>query len=259
MELCSLHPFDTASVGRYVAALRGDIAPPPEWSAWWLEDARRGLAAARAGNEAAANTFTHALALALSTEHPSFAQEGFGLTAWEARIDRGVGMLLRPPSRLLMDAGLDSGVARTLPIRLDLHRGTMGGAFVPARLVPELERLIDARLERMARRLHEAEYDSVATLGLLYEAVSYARDRGLGLYEAMDVVMPDLSTGLAPGATVVGPNPKRLDPALRRRLAEAAKPPRKAGPIARLLGRGRSQAGGVMPMPNGRYPADPDT
>ncbi|MBA2276809.1 MAG: hypothetical protein H0W06_03515 [Chloroflexia bacterium] len=200
---------------------------------------------------------SHALALALSIEHPSFAQEGFGFTVWEARIDRGVGMLLRPPSRLLIDVGLDRDIARALPIRLDLHRGTMGGAFVPPRLVPELYRQLDTRTERLARRLREADYDPVATLGLLFEAVTYARDRGLGLYEAMDAVMPDLSTGLVPGAMVLGPDPKRLENGLRRRLADAAKPPRKATVFSRLLNRGGRQMDGATWSANGRHPGEP--
>lgn len=243
MEVCSLHPFDPATVARYVAVVQGAAEPPAAWRGPWLDDARRGLAGARAGDEERANALGHGLALALSTEHPSFAHDGFGLTVWEARIDRGVGMLLRPPSRLLMEAGLESGAARALPIRLDLHRGTMGGAFVPPRLVPDLYRLIDTRTERLARRLREAEYDPVPTLGLLFEAVTYARDRGLGLYEAMDAVMPDLSTGLVPGSGVVAPDPKRLDKALRAKLVEAAKPPRKPGLLARLR-LARREAGG---------------
>ena len=262
MELCSLHPFEPATVERYVGVLRGEAEPPSAWSAWWLESARQGLVGARAGNEEAANAVSHALALALSTEHPSFAQDGFGLTAWEARIERGVGMLLRPPSRLLMDAGLDSSAARTLPIRLDLNRGTMGGAFVPPRLVPDLYRLIDTRTDRIARRLREAEYDPVGTLGLLFEAVSYAADRGLGIYEAMDAVLPDATGGLVPGARVVGPDPKRLDRALRQRLVEAAKPPRKPGVLARLLGRGQrrvdTHTGTATWMANGRHPGEWD-
>ena len=234
MELCSLHPFAPTTVERFVAVVHGTVDPPTAWSGGWLDDARQGLVRARAGDEAGANALGYGLALALSTEQPSFAHSGFGLTAWEARIDRGVGMLLRPPSRLLIDAGLEPDAARALPIRLDLHRGMMGGAFVPPRLVPDLLQLIETRIERMARRLREAEYDPVPTLGLLIEAATYARERGLGLYEAMDAVMPDLSDSLIPGAGVFGPDPKRLDKTLRATLVEATKPPRKPGLLARF-------------------------
>lgn len=243
MELCSLHPFAPATVERYVAVVQDGAEPPAAWSGAWLEDARRGLRRARAGDEAGANALGYGLALALSTEHPSFAYSGFGLTAWEARIDRGVGMLLRPPSRLLIDAGLEREAAHVLPIRLDLHRGMMGGAFIPPRLVSELQQLLETRTERFARRLREAEYDPVPTLGLLFEAVTYAQERGLGLFEAMDVVLPDLSTGVVPGAGVFGPDSKRLDKALRARLIEAAKPPRKPGLLGRLRGESRESGG----------------
>ncbi len=234
MELCSLHPFAPVTVERYVAVVQDGADPPVAWSGGWLEDARRGLRRARAGDEVGANAVGYGLALALSIEHPSFAQSGFGLTAWEARIDRGVGMLLRPPSRLLTDAGLARETAHVLPIRLDLHRGMMGGAYIPARLVPDLQQLLETRTERFARRLREAEYDPVPTLGLLFEAVTYARERGLGLFEAMDVVMPDLSAGIVPGAGVFGPDSKRLDKDFRARLIAAAKPARKPGLLARL-------------------------
>ncbi len=236
MELCSLHPYDPATVERYVAVVQGLAEPPRAWAGPWLDDARRGLAAARAGDEERANALGYGLALALSAEHPSFAKDGFGLTVWEARIDRGIGMLLRPPSRLLIEAGLDPAAARTLPIRLDLHRGTMGGAFVPPRLVPDLSTLLDTRTERLARRLQEAEFEPISTLGLLFEAVTYAHERRLGLYEAMDTVLPDLTAGLLPNAQVFGPDPRRLDKALHRTLVNAAKPPRKPGLLARLRG-----------------------
>ena len=112
----------------------------------------------------------------------------------------------------------------------------MGGAFVPPRLVPDLSTLLDTRTERLARRLQEAEFEPVSTLGLLFEAVTYARDRSLGLYEAMDTVLPDLTAGLLPSAEVFGPDPRRLDKALHRTLVDAAKPSRKPGLLARLRG-----------------------
>lgn len=235
MELCSLQPFDLETVGRFVAVLQGAPAPPG-WSGAWLDTARRSLPAMDAGNEEAACAVGYALGLALSREQPVFAAPRFGLTVWEAQIDRGIGMLMRPPSHLFRDAGLGIHAARALPIRLELSRGTMGGAYVPARLVPDLAAFLDKHEVRIARRLAAAEYDPVAMLGLLLEAVSFARDHGLGLYEAMDVVTPDLRPVL-PGARVIGPDRKRLPKEVRDRIAQAAKPPKEPGLLARLFGR----------------------
>lgn len=233
MELVSLHPFDPDVASRYVRALGGAEAPAPAWRPWWDSTLAGALEGVRRGDEEAANVVTLGLARALAQEQPVFAQEGFGLTTWEARVDRGVGMLMRPPSRLFVDAGLDRELVQAMPIRLDLQRGLMGGAYVPARLVGDLHELLEFRLDRMARRLHEAEYDPVAMLGLMFEAVDYARERGLGLYEALDVVGPTL-----PGMVVVEPNPKRLDRELRQRIEVAIKPKKGPGLLARLLGRG---------------------
>src|SRR5690606_42120246 len=61
----------------------------------------------RAGDEPASNEITLRLAYALGTRHPTFAAPGFGLTLWEARVDRGVGMYLRPPAGLFRELGLD--------------------------------------------------------------------------------------------------------------------------------------------------------
>lgn len=235
MELCSLHPFELESVRRFVGVLHGE-APPPQWRGGWLDEARRQAPAMDAGSEDAACAIGYALAVALSREQPVYAGSRFGLTVWEAQIDRGIGMLMRPPSRLLQDAGLEARGARAFPIRLELSRGMMGGAYVPARLVPELAALLDKHEVRIARRLAAAEYDPVAMLGLLLEAITYARERGLGLYEAMDVVTPDLAPAL-PGTRVFGPDARRLPKEVRQRLAAAAKPPREPGLLARLFGR----------------------
>ena len=245
-ELCSLRPFDEEVVARYVRAVAdggapGGLAPAdPVWAERLVGTARRGYERARMGNEAGANAVSFGLAQALAAAHPTFLLPGAGLTIWEARIDRGVGMLLRPPSRLFGEAGLATAAARAMPIRLDLGAGTMGGAFVPARLVPDLRRLLDERTERLMKRLIEAELDGVAVLGLLIDAVGYAADRGLGLYEAIDVIVPEAPEADPPGARVLAPNRKTLDPALRRRLEEAAKPPKQPGLAARLFGRRRA-------------------
>ena len=243
--LCPLRPLAEGVVARCARAVAagGDplgLAPAdPVWAERLVGTARRGYERARAGNEAGANAVSFGLAQALAAAHPTFLLPGAGLTVWEARIDRGLGMLLRPPSRLFGEAGLVTPAARAMPIRLDLQAGMMGGAHVPARLVPDLQRLLEARTERLVRRLIEAELDGVAILGLLMDAVAYAAERGLGLYEALDVITPEAPEADPPGARVLMPDRKRLDPALRRRLEEAAKPPKQPGLVARLLGRGR--------------------
>jgi hypothetical protein len=251
MELCTLHPLDLDVVRQYVDAVTGSGAillngVPPAWLERTLAAAKRGYERAATGDEAGANAVSFALAQVLATVQPTFIPTGVGLSIWEARIDRGVGMLMRPPSRLFVDAGLDIVAARAMPIRLDLTRGLMGGAFVPARLVPDLERLLDERMARQLRRLADAEVDGVAVLGLMLDACAYARRQGLGLYEAMDVITPEAPEADPPGARIVVAGRKRLDPALRRRLEAAAKPPKPPGLIARLRGRGAAR----LPFPD---------
>ena len=186
MELCSLHPFDPGMVQTFVRLIEdgGDVQqaglPPGPWSARLLAEARIGYGRAKDGSEAGANAVSYAFAQFLATTTPSFLLPGAGLTPIEARIDRGVGMLMRPPSRLFLDAGLDSVAARTMPIRVDLTRGLMGGAFIPARLVPELHRLLEKRLERFLRRFTEAEMDGVALVGALLAATELATGQRLG-------------------------------------------------------------------------------
>jgi hypothetical protein len=148
-------------------------------------------------------------------------------------------MLMRPPARLLIDAGFEPALARTLPIRLDMSRGMMGGAYIPARLVGDLERLLEARLERTVRRLIEAEWDGVEVLGFMFQVASYARTNGLAIFEGMDVVTPNGEIPGLPDAIVVTADKRRLDKALLARLEEAAKPPKKPGLWARLTGRGK--------------------
>lgn len=241
MDRCSLHPLDPVVVRRYADALTGagaDVALGDQsWAKQAIEEACRGYEAAQQGDERGANLVSQGLGRFLAAAHPSFVGDGVAPTVLEARIDRGVGMLLRPPARLFGDAGLETKAARSMPIRLDLGRGGMGGAHVPARLVPDLERLIEARTVRLLRRLSEAELDAVPTLGLLIQACAYARERGFGLYEAMDVFAPWTPGGSPPGAAVVWADRSNLEPALRRRLEEAAKPPKRPGLIRRLFGR----------------------
>lgn len=253
MELCSLHLVDPAVVRAFVAALdAGDAGglglPAGPWSAHVLAEARLGYGRARGGSEAGANAVSYALAQVLATAQPTFLLPGAGLTPIEARIDRGVGMLMRPPSRLFTDAGLDATAAWSMPIRLDLSRGLMGGAFIPARLVPELRGLLELRLARFLRRFAAAEQDGVAMVGTLLDACDAAMARSMGLFEAMDVVTLDAPEADPPGAVVVVADRRTLDRALRRRLEEAAKPPKQPGLLGRMLGRGPStERGGPGP------------
>jgi hypothetical protein len=174
----------------------------------------------------------------LGAAEPMFALPGLGFTQLEAKIDRGIGMLLRPPSRLFADAGLEIAAARTMPIRLDVSGGIMGGAFMPPALTPQFHDLLERRMDRLARRMAEAEMDAPALLGILLEAAAYAADRGLGLYEASDVVVPGVPESAPPGLRFVAPDRRRLDHDLRKRLKEAARPPKEPGLLARLFGRG---------------------
>jgi len=247
MDVISLHPFDPVIAERYVAALNGREPPQPTWTAWWSAALPKALVQARVGDERAANRISLGLAWALAQAQPSYLIPGFGLSTWEARIDRGVGMLLRPPSRLFLDAGMDASTSRALPIRLDYQMGMMGGAYVPPRLVAQLHELLETQFERTVRRLIEAEYDPFVILGPVHEAIDRARLQGHGLFEALDAFGAD-GQGM-PGMQVILADPKRMDKALRARIELARREPRKASLLARLLGRG------VAPqeiIPNGR-------
>lgn len=230
MELITIHPVDSETVQAYVSVVRGELPVPDAWQGWWAP-----WGSTLPSDERGANRLTHGLAQALASRWPVYFQQGFGFTTWEARVDRGIGMLLRPPSRLFTEAGLPEPVARVMPIRLDLQQGMMGGAWIPARLVPDLERILDTRLERTAKRLHDGEFDPYAMLGLMLDAVSFARAEGLGLFEAMDVV--GLGGESIVGTTVVRPDRKRLDAAVQMRIAEAIRPPKQPGLISRMFGR----------------------
>lgn len=259
-ERASLHPLDPELVARYTRAVLGDLDPEavapshPAWSRELIAAARRGYARALEGNELGANAVTYGLARALAAVHPTFYLPGAGLTQWEARIDRGAGMLLRPPSRLFGEFGLPIAAARTMPIRLDGHASSMGGAHVPARLVPGLQELLGTRETRLVRRLVDAEMDPAPIFATLLAATAYAHERGLGLYEALDVVLPEAPAMQPPGIQIVFLQDKQIDPELRKRLEEAAKPPKpakKPGLFARLLGRGDDAA---PPATNGYHP-----
>jgi hypothetical protein len=259
VELTSIHPLDLDVVRIYAEAANGtgDLAALPLDSTWrhrLREAAIAGRSRASDGDEAGANALTFGLGQVMAATQPTFAHPGLSLTAWEARIDRGIGMLMRPPARLFIDAGLDVAAARTMPIRLDLSRGMMGGAFIPSRLIPDFERLLETRLERSVRRLSDAELDPVAVMGLMFELAAYARQQRLGLYEAIDVVTPGRPDAMPPGLHLVVADRKRVEPSLRRRIEIAAKPSKKPGLLARMLGRGARSGNGRATYPKGGPP-----
>lgn len=245
MEPITLHPFDPTIAVRFVAALTGDISSDADMAAAIPESLSRDLERARQGDEVASNRISLAFANIVAGQHPTFFHDGFGLTTWEARVDRGIGMLMRPPSRLFIDAGLERRQVEAMPIRLDLHGGLMGGAWIPPHLIDRFRELLDARLERMAKRLHESESDPFALLGLMDAAASYAAEHRLGLYEAIGIVGPygEHRSDLR----IVVADPKRLNAALRLRIHTAITPPRKPGLFSRLRGKSQTSANGHIP------------
>ena len=252
MQMMSLHPLDERTVTRFMAALGGTAEPDPAWRSWWPDQPRVLLERMRAGDERASNQITLALAYALGGEAPSFAAPAFGLTLWEARVDRGVGMYLRPPARLFRDRGMALDVVRTMPIRVDTNLGPMGGAFVPAHLVPKIKELLTDREQRMARRLREAEMDPVVSLTLFSEAVDFALERGQGLFEALDAVGPG-GESVFGGDVIVGSR-DRVPKAERKRIDELSKPPRKPGLLKRMFGAADDPASQNGHHPSGDVP-----
>lgn len=243
-ELVTLHPYDPAVVVRYARAVRGELSAAelvpgaPGWAEWEVHRARNGYLRALTGHEAGANQVSYGLARLLAAIAPVFVLPGAGFTQIEARYERGIGMLLRPPARLFADAGLEIAAARAMPIRLDAAGGGMGGAFIPPTLTPQFRDALEQRLERLARHMAEAELDAPALLGVLLDAAGYAADRNLGLYEAIDVFVPGEAASEPPGMRAVVPDRKRLDRALRQRLEAASRPPKEPGLLSRLFGRG---------------------
>lgn len=145
-------------------------------------------------------------------------------------------MLMRPPSRLFIDAGLEPTLARDMPIRIESGDAVMGGAWVPARLTEQYLERLNRNLERSVRRLNEAELDGVALMGLMFEAVRYVAERQMGLYEAVDLLDPTDPGSWPPGAQVVT---RTNDKTLIERIELATRPPKPPGLIARLFGRQR--------------------
>ena len=256
VELTSIHPIDPDIVQAYVALashgiVNGDARLPIAPTPLFVESIVRARERAARGEEAGANALTYGLGQMLAAAQPSYFHQGLSLTAWEARIDRGIGMLMRPPARLFLDAGFDVSAAHAMPTRLDLSRGMMGGAYIPARLVPDLEQLLERRLERLAKRLVDAELDPVAVLGLMFEIAHYAREHNFGLYEAIDVVTPDYPAAMPAGARVVVADRKRLDSTLRKQIELAAKPVKKPGVLAKMMGKGARSGNGRATYPEG--------
>lgn len=244
-ELVFLLPYEPSFVHRYVAAVQGRLSTSAlvpgdrDWIEREITRAQRGHTGAMRGQETGANAISYGLARLLASVAPTFFVPGLGFTQLEARYDRGLGMLLRPPSRLFGEAGLETAAARSMPIRLDTS-GTMGGAFMPPSLTPRFQDLLEERLERLAPRLTEAELDAPALLGTLLQAAGYAADHELGLYEAADVFVPGVRESAPPGMQLIAPDRKHLDRDLRRRLEAASRPPREPGLLARVFGRGRA-------------------
>lgn len=233
MELYSLHPFPEDAPGAFLRRISEDSAPSHGnteaglASQFWFRRITR-------QSHPRPDDVSFGFAAWLARAQPVFAQRGVSLSAWEARIDRGTGMLLRPPSRLFGEAGLDTEIARAMPIRIQPGDGMMGGAFVPARLMHQYLDRLDVTFERSVRRAIEAELDAVAVLGTMYEAARYAAQHGMGLFEAVDLLDATEPASWPPGARVIT---RSTDTALIERIRLASVPLKEPGLIARLFGR----------------------
>ncbi|MCA9832885.1 MAG: hypothetical protein KC435_03010 [Thermomicrobiales bacterium] len=216
MQLITVHLYDPEIAAAYIDALRRRSAP--QWG-WWQDDLPTLLAADM--SEADAARIGTGLALAMADAHPTYHSEGFGLTPWEAMYDRGVGMFMRPPARVFVDHGINPIVTGRMPIRLDLQGGIMAGAWIPPHLIPQLDQMIEERLERWAKRIHEAEVDPYPLLATMRMVTDDALRSGLGIIEAINI--------LAPGFQVVEtPDRKRMNASLRMRIDAAIEPEKKS-------------------------------
>lgn len=235
MELYSLHPLPEFDVSVFLDRIASDRQSQDGTT-------RDGLASEfwyRALIERAdprPNDVSLGLAGWLAMRQPVFARQGLCLSSWEARVDRGSGMLLRPPSRLFADAGLDIEIARAMPIRIEAGDTMMGGAFVPSRLMDAYLERLDQYSDRSVRRMNEAGLDGPEHVSLMMEAARYARERGFGLYEAVDLLDAGDQQTWTHGAQVIS---RASDRAEVERVRQASLPPKEPGLIARLLGRTR--------------------
>jgi hypothetical protein len=252
MLTTALHPFDPAFAAAFVAAASdpaaSDLLPgvPPARSASLVADARTALARLAAGDDRGARDFTATFAHALAELQPVFLHESLTLTAWEARIDRGAAMLLRPPARLFVEAGLPARLGHRLPVRLDSGGASMGGAWVPPHLVPQFAALLDTRFDRIAQRLAESDLDPLGVIAMSQAALAYAAAHNLGLFESDGVVLADAPAG----ASLRLYDRKRVDPALRQRVAVAVAPAKAPGLLSRLT---RRHPATDAPSPNGKH------
>lgn len=226
MHQVCLHLYSPEIATRYIESLRGEV--DPAWS-WWQGDLAEFIR--KEVSEDEANRLTAGIVLAMAEELPTYYYDGVGLTHWEAMIDRGVGMIMRPPARIFVDHGHNPYLIDKMPIRLEMQGGfPMGGAWIPPHLVPKLHEMVEQRLDLWAKRIHEAEMDPFPMLTTLHMATEDAKNRGLGLIESMDV--------LPPGTQIVAtPDRKKMDAAMRTRI-EAAIAEEKQGLIDRLFRRG---------------------
>jgi hypothetical protein len=235
MELYSLHPLPEAEVAIYLQRIASSETNADGnslaglTSQFWYKKVFGNL-------DARPNDLSLGLAGWLASQQPVFARQGLSLSSWEARVDRGSGMLLRPPSRLFADAGLDPVRARAMPIRIEGGDAMLGGAYVPARLIGEYLERLERHSERSVRRLNEAEMDGPELTALMLQAARYANTHGYGLYEAVDLLDGSDPGSWPQGARVIA---RATDRAEVERIRQASLPPKEPGLIARLLGRRR--------------------
>jgi hypothetical protein len=233
MELYSLHPLPEHEATAYFERVSANDQPVDgnttgrTGSLFWFRNLDK-------YPDIRPNDLSFGFAGWLALRQPVYARQGLSLSSWEARVDRGAGMLLRPPSRLFSEAGFDPAVARAMPIRIEGGDAMMGGAYVPARLMGDFLDRLERHTERSVRRLNEAELDGAELTALMLEAARYAHGRGFGLYEAVDLLDGADSGTWPPGISVI---PRATDRAEVERIRQASLPPKEPGLIARLLGR----------------------
>lgn len=225
MQLITMHLYSPEIATRYIQALRGEISPA--WS-WWDDELMELMK--QPLSELAANRISSGLALAMADELAIFHCDGLGLTPWEATIDRGLGMLMRPPARAFVDNGVHPLLLHSMPIRLDLQGGIMAGAWIPPHLIDKFDQLVDIRLELWAKRINEAESDPYPLLAAMRMVADEAKATGLGVIEAINVIQP--------GTQVIEtPNRKQMDQHLRARI-DAALAEEKTGLFNKLFRKG---------------------
>lgn len=229
MQQVCLHLYSPDIATEFIESLRGER--DPQWS-WWQQEWPEFMA--REVSEIEAGDLTRGLALAMTERLPVFYGDSTGLTYWEAMIDRGVGMMMRPPARIFVDHGHNPYLIDKMPIRLDLQGGfPMGGAWIPPHLIPRLHEMLEQRLDLWAKRIHEAELDPFRMLTLLHLATEEAMRQGTGLMESSDVVPPNTPV-------IQAPERKKIDPEMRARI-EAALKEDKQGLIDKLFRRGSKE------------------